>query len=181
MKINLEPISNVQWVQISHLVPNLYNPNTVAPPEMQLLKTSIMEDGWLFPITVFDASIHIEGLTDNEQLDRYTIIDGFHRYTLALEDEEVFAKTGGVVPCIILNPTNPIATTVRLNRAKGTHSVTPMAKLMQMQIDQGKSVNEIMTEFGMEYDEVQRLLLKNGIPASEYFKGKDFSPSWIPS
>jgi hypothetical protein len=77
------PISNVQWIDRSELSPNLYNPNKVAPPEMSLLKQSILQDGWLFPIIVVDKTINIKGLTDNDNLDKYTIIDGFHRFTIS--------------------------------------------------------------------------------------------------
>ena len=83
------PISNVVWLDRNELSPNLYNPNKVAPPEMALLKQSILQDGWLFPIVVFDKTINIEGLTDNNDLNKYTIIDGFHRFTMS-GDKEIF-------------------------------------------------------------------------------------------
>lgn len=173
------PISNVKWVSRDELSPNLYNPNKVAPPEMSLLKQSIMEDGWLFPIIVFDKSINIEGVTDNKNLDKYTIIDGFHRYTIS-GDKDIFSKTDGKVPVVILNPTNPLATTVRMNRAKGTHAVLKMADIVKYQIENGKPMEEIMKEFGMEKEEVIRLANRNGIHKSEIITDTDWSKSWIP-
>lgn len=173
------PISNVKWVSRDELSPNLYNPNKVAPPEMSLLKQSIMEDGWLFPIIVFDKSINIEGVTDNKNLDKYTIIDGFHRYTIS-GDKDIYSKTDGKVPVVILNPTNPLATTVRMNRAKGTHAVLKMADIVKYQIENGKPMEEIMKEFGMEKEEVIRLANRNGIHKSEIITDTDWSKSWIP-
>lgn len=89
-----QPISNIVWVHRDSLSGNLYNPNKVAPPEFELLKTSILSDGWLAVITVLDKSIHIAGLTDNPNLEKYTIIDGWHRYLLS-GDVDVYALTGG--------------------------------------------------------------------------------------
>lgn len=173
------PISNVKWVSREELSPNLYNPNKVAPPEMSLLKQSIMEDGWLFPIIVFDKTINIEGVTDNKNLDKYTIIDGFHRYTIS-GDKDIYSKTDGKVPVVILNPANPLATTVRMNRAKGTHAVLKMADIVKYQIENGKPMAEIMKEFGMEKEEVIRLANRNGIHKSEIITDTDWSKSWIP-
>jgi ParB-like chromosome segregation protein Spo0J len=173
------PISNVQWIDRIELSPNLYNPNKVAPPEMALLKESILQDGWLFPIIVFDKSIHIEGLTDNIKKDKYTIIDGFHRYTIS-GDKEIFSRTDGKVPVVILNPSNPLATTVRMNRAKGTHAVLKMGDIVKYQIENGKGISEIMKEFGMEKEEVIRLANRMGIHKSEIIIDTDWSNSWIP-
>ena len=173
------PISNVQWIDRTELSPNLYNPNKVAPPEMALLKESILQDGWLFPIIVFDKSIHIEGLTDNQNKNKYTIIDGFHRFTIS-GDKEVYSRTDGKVPVVVLNPSNPLATTVRMNRAKGTHAVLKMGDIVKHQIEKGKPISEIMKEFGMEKEEVIRLANRMGIHKSEIIIDTDWSNSWIP-
>ena len=173
------PISNVVWLDRKELSPNLYNPNKVAPPEMALLKQSILQDGWLFPIIVFDKTINIEGLTDNDDLNKYTIIDGFHRFTISGE-KEIFQMTDGKVPVVILNPENPLATTVRMNRAKGTHAVLKMGDIVKNQIDNGKPISEIMQEFGMEKEEVIRLANRMGIHKTDIIIDTDWSNSWIP-
>jgi ParB-like chromosome segregation protein Spo0J len=177
--MNTMPISNVKWLDRTELSPNLYNPNKVAPPEMALLKQSILQDGWLFPIIVFDKSIHIEGLTDNADKSKYTIIDGFHRYTIS-GDKDVYKLSNGKVPVVILNPSNPLATTVRMNRAKGTHAVLKMGDIVKHQIDNGKPISDIMKEFGMEKEEVVRLSNRMGIHKSEIIIDTDWSNSWIP-
>lgn len=177
--MNTMPISNVKWLDRTELSPNLYNPNKVAPPEMALLKQSILQDGWLFPIIVFDKSIHIEGLTDNLDKSKYTIIDGFHRFTIS-GDKDVYKLSNGKVPVVILNPSNPLATTVRMNRAKGTHAVLKMGDIVKYQIDNGKPISDIMKEFGMEKEEVVRLANRMGIHKSEIIIDTDWSNSWIP-
>jgi hypothetical protein len=48
-----EPVDFVKWVQADEVKANDYNPNSVASPEMALLETSILEDGYTQPIVVF--------------------------------------------------------------------------------------------------------------------------------
>jgi ParB-like chromosome segregation protein Spo0J len=174
-----QPISGLVWLHRDQLSSNLYNPNSVAPPEMQLLKESILADGWLFPILVFDKSIHIDGLTDNAKKNVHTIIDGFHRYTIS-KDPDIYALTDGMLPCIILNPVNPLATTVRMNRAKGTHAVLKMAQIVEHEIKKGSNVKQIMDMYGMEKEEVVRLSNRLGIHLSDEIKKGSFSKSWSP-
>jgi len=45
-----EPVDFVKWVLSDDVVANDYNPNKVAPPEMELLEVSIMNDGYTQPI-----------------------------------------------------------------------------------------------------------------------------------
>lgn len=177
---NIHPASDVVMIHINELTPNLYNPNNVAKSEMQLLKTSILEDGWVFAILVLDKSIHIEGLTNNENRDKYTIIDGFHRYTLAKNDKDINKIMGGIVPCIVLNPKNPMRTTVRMNRAKGTHAVLEMSKIVKSEIEKGSSVEEIIDSYGMEREEVVRLMINVGVPLTESIVSHEYSKAWVP-
>lgn len=174
-----QPINNIVWIKRDELSANLYNPNAVAKPEMRLLKQSILEDGWLFPILVFDKSIHIEGMTNNAERNVYTIVDGFHRYTIS-GDSEVYALTDGFVPCIIINPSNPMATTVRMNRAKGNHAVLKMSEIVVNQIESGIDINVIMKNFGMEREEVMRLSRRGGIALSDRVRNADWSQAWVP-
>lgn len=178
--ISNQPINAVQWVHRDELNANLYNPNKMAPPEMNLLIESITKDGWLFPICVLPKSVHIEGLTDNAGLDRYTIIDGFHRYKTS-GVPEVYKLTGGYVPIVFPKGVDHIATTVRMNRVKGTHTVTGMAEIVVILIKQGKTVEYICTEYGMEEEEVYRLASSKGIPKTDLVKKAEFSKSWIPA
>lgn len=162
-----QPLNNVQWVHREKLRPNNYNPNKVAPPELKLLKTSILEDGWTQPIVV-----------NND----WSIVDGFHRWTVS-GSKELMNLTDGMVPVVMLKETSESQkrmATIRHNRARGTHGVLEMSKLVEGMIEDGLPAEEIMQRLGMEREEVVRLLFKAGIPASEIFKDKDFSQSWKP-
>lgn len=176
---NNQPITTLTWLHRDQLNANLYNPNMVAPPEMELLRESILADGWLFPIVVFDKSIHIEGITNNPNHDTYTIIDGFHRHKISGE-KQIYKLTGGKVPVIILNPKNPLATTVRLNRAKGTHAVLKMAEIVSHEIEAGKPIEQIMNDYGMEKEEVIRLANRKGVHQTDIVVNKAWSKSWTP-
>lgn len=176
-----QPLDNIQYIHVDELIPNKYNPNKVAPPEFQLLYESISNDGWLFPVIVLDKSIHIEGLTDNENFSKFTVIDGFHRYKLTKAKSDIGELTDNKIPCIVLIPDNPIATTVRLNRAKGTHGVLPMVEIVKLEIQRGATVEYIMKAYGMEEEEVSRLSLRGGIPQSDLIQKHEFSKSWIPA
>lgn len=162
-----QPINNVQWVDREKLRPNDYNPNVVAPAELRLLKISIMEDGWTQPIVVNSD---------------FTIVDGFHRYSVAA-DKEISEMTDGKVPVVVLAPTDKAQqkmATIRHNRARGTHVVVRMSEIVKAMIDEGLPVEEIMERLQMEREEVVRLMTRAGIPKTDYMKDKDFGNSWKP-
>lgn len=167
-KQELQPVSRIQWVERNKLKPNDYNPNRVAPPEMKLLKISIIEDGWTQPI-VINAD--------------FTIVDGFHRWSVSA-DEEVKALTNGLVPVVILKETEDAQkrmATIRHNRARGTHGVLEISNIITYLIEEQKCTGEeVMERLQMEKEEVTRLLFKAGIPKSKVFKSGDFSAAWEP-
>lgn len=168
MKINNQPLNNVQWIHRDNLLPNNYNPNKVAPPELKLLKTSIIEDGWTQPIVVNDD---------------YTIVDGFHRWTVS-GHKEIYQITDGLVPVVVLAPKDRASkqmATIRHNRARGTHHVLEMSNIVSEMVNQGLSGEEIMQRLQMEKEEVVRLLYRSGIPKSDVFKDAEYSKSWEPN
>jgi ParB-like chromosome segregation protein Spo0J len=160
-----QPINAVKWVSRDSIKPNDYNPNRVASPELKLLKISIMEDGWTQPIVINP---------DNE------IVDGFHRWTVS-GDPEIFSLTGGMVPVVVTSPKNDEhqkMSTIRHNRARGTHGVLDMAAIIQSMVDAGISQQEIEHRLQMEPEEVVRLALRVGIPKSDLIQSDDFSKAW---
>lgn len=160
-----QPINNVKWVDRDTIKPNDYNPNRVASPEMKLLKISIIEDGWTQPIVINP---------DNE------IVDGFHRWTVS-GDAEIRKLTGGKVPVVVTQPENnehQKMSTIRHNRARGTHGVLDMAAILQSMIDSGMSQQEIEQRLQMESEEVIRLALRVGIPKSDLIQDENFSKAW---
>ena len=165
-----QPVNNIQWLHRDELSPNLYNPNSVAPPERKLLKVSILQDGWLFPILA---------LSKQDSEEKFTIIDGFHRWSIS-QDKDIYELTNGLLPVIVLNPNNRMATTVRMNRAKGTHAVLKMADIISEEVKKGRSLEELMINYGMEKEEVIRLTNANGIPQTDIVKNNEWSKSWTP-
>ncbi len=164
-----QPLDTVQWVDPETLEPNSYNPNTVAPPELELLKESILADGWTQPIVTTPG---------NE------IVDGFHRWTLGLRDPEVRALTEGLVPRVVTTRTaeqERMAATIRHNRARGAHGVVLMAQIVRrMKDDLGLTDEEVSRQLGMELEEVDRLYDRAGMSTRGSRKAEEFSKGWVP-
>lgn len=158
------PVLNVKLVPIEKVVANDYNPNVVASPEMKLLKHSIEQDGYTQPIVTY---------YDKEN-DQYIIVDGFHRYRCA---KEYFKLDKIPVVTIEKDISNRIASTIRHNRARGTHQIRDMSNIVLQLFRQGWSDEEIMKHLGMELDEVLRLKQISGL--QEAFANHEFSKSWV--
>lgn len=138
------PLSSLQWVEREKLKPNDYNPNKVSRENLALLTQSIITNGWTLPIVVRPD---------------YTIIDGFHRWTVAGEDP-LRTKLGGKVPVVVVahnDTAGDMYGTITHNRARGTHLLEPMKAIVKKLIDEGKSINEISKQLGMKPEEVFRL------------------------
>lgn len=148
-------------VSIDEVYANDYNPNIVAAPEMNLLETSIIENGFCYPIAVI-----------RDENNKYCIVDGFHRYTVA---KKLNLKE---IPIVVLKHdiVKRIAATVQFNRARGTHQVLDMSKIVIRLVGEGKTDSEIAEMLGMDGDEVFRLKQLSGL--KEAFKNKEFSKSW---
>lgn len=164
------PSLNVQLVKANKVIGNDYNPNSVAPPEMKLLKLSISKDGVTMPIVVCDTP-------DNKKYP-YTVVDGFHRTTVIQQDKKINESLHGYVPVSRLNKKmeDRITSTVRHNMARGTHQVELSAKLVTMLKKHNWTNARIGIELGMDADEVLRLKQITGL--AEAFKDQDFSKSW---
>ena len=165
---DLQPVSNVRWIHRDLLDRNLYNPNAIAPPELELLKLSIIEDGWTMPI-----------VTLPEKEGRFVIVDGFHRWVVSSEPT-IYQMTGGLVPTVqvALDPTHRQMSTIRHNRARGTHGVLPMAEIIRQMVVDGVSEKELMKRLGMDREEVARLNNRAGMP--DQIKADGFNQAWVP-
>ena len=138
------PLETLQWVERERLKANDYNPNKVSKDNLELLKQSIMANGWTMPIVVRKD---------------YTIIDGFHRWTVSGQ-EPLKSMLGGKVPVVIVEHADrdgDIYGTITHNRARGVHLLEPMKKIIKELLDEGKSVNEIGKQLGMKPEEIFRL------------------------
>lgn len=163
-----QPIAHISWQDRDLLNPNSYNPNHVSKPELELLKTSILEDGWTQPI-----------VTLPEQDGRYQIVDGYHRW-LVSADDQVYRLTNGMVPTVqvALDPVHQQLSTIRHNRARGTHGVLKMADIVRSILESGITEGELMQRLGMEKEEVVRLNNRAGMP--EQIGNSDFGKAWVP-
>jgi len=149
------PVYDVKRVPLDKVKANTYNPNAVAPPEMELLETSIWEDGYTQPVVTF---------FDPEE-DMYIVVDGFHRWRICNESERVNEREGGMLPIVVIDKKigDRMASTIRHNRARGTHNIELMSSIVAELVDIGKGDAWICKHIGMSKDELLRL---------------DFSESW---
>lgn len=161
-----QPVSNVRWEPRGKLRSNAYNPNAVAPPELELLKLSILEDGWTAPICC---------------LPDLTIVDGFHRWTVSA-DPRIRAMTGGLVPVVVIeaDPVHRMMSTIRHNRARGTHAVLRMAEIVRSMASTGIPATEICQRLGMEAEELERLLDRSGMTVRGSRDAVNFGRAWVP-
>lgn len=164
------PVYNVIAVPIEKIEPNTYNPNAVAPPEMKLLYDSIKQDGYTMPIVCF---------YDKER-DTYIIVDGFHRYRVMLEYPDIYKREGGKLPVSVINKEldNRMASTIRHNRARGSHDVDLMSNIIKELHELGRSDAWISKHLGMDRDEILRLKQITGLTA--LFKDVEFGAAWKP-
>lgn len=162
-----QPLDAVTWVARDSIRPNEYNPNNVPPPELRLLKLSILQDGWTQPIVVHSN-------TD-------VIVDGEHRWTVA-GDPDVAALTGGTVPVVYIHGdiARRMMSTVRHNRARGEHGVLPMAEIVKALLAGGTGKDDVMFLLQMEAEEVDRLAERAGLPDVVARTKPGFSPGWVP-
>lgn len=162
----LTPVSNVQIVDRETLKPNDYNPNKVTKDNLDLLEKSIMSNGWTLPIVVRPDM---------------TIIDGFHRWTVSGR-EPLRTMLGGKVPIVIVDHDSHDADvygTITHNRARGTHLLEPMKKIVGDLLKEGKSIREIANALGMRDEEVFRL---SGISREQFLDmlaGEQYSEAQV--
>lgn len=162
------PVYNIKAIPIEKIQANTYNPNHVAPPEMDLLYQSIKEDGYTMPIVCYYL----------EDDDKYEIVDGYHRYTTMLVHKDIYERENGLLPVSVIDKpiTDRMASTVRHNRARGEHSIELMTNIVAELVKSGMGDDWIRKNIGMDREELLRLKQLSGL--KELFKNVDFSRSW---
>lgn len=158
------PVYNVIAVPIDEIQANSYNPNSVATPEMELLELSIWEDGYTMPIVCYR-------LPDG----RYEIVDGFHRFTTMKKSARIFEREKGMIPIVVIDKdeSNRMASTIRHNKARGSHSIELMSNIVAELTQSGMSDAWILKHVGMDYDELNRLKQITGL--ASLWLNKEFS------
>lgn len=165
-----EPVDFVKWVKNPLVHQNDYNPNSVAPPEMELLRISIDHDGYTQPIV---------SMPDPDG--RYEVIDGFHRHRVGKECADIQERVHGYLPLVQIreqqkDKTDRMASTIRHNRARGKHKVEAMSDIVIELKRRNWSDERIAKELGMDADEVLRLCQITGL--QEAFSEASFSQAW---
>ena len=165
------PAYNFIAVPVEKIKANTYNPNAVAPPEMKLLYESIKEDGYTMPIVCYYAKVE----------DLYVIVDGFHRYRIIKEHQDIYEREKGMLPVsVIEKPLDQrMASTIRHNRARGNHDVDLMSNIVKELHELGRSDEWISKHLGMDKDEILRLKQITGLAA--LFKDVKFGKAWVPA
>lgn len=164
------PVYNVIAVPFEKIVPNTYNPNAVAPPELKLLYDSIREDGYTMPIVCYYV----------KEEDIYTIVDGFHRYRIMRDYPDIYQREGGMLPVSVIDKPldQRMVSTIRHNRARGSHDVDLMSNIVKELHELGRSDAWISRHLGMDWDELLRLKQITGLAA--LFKDVQFGTAWQP-
>lgn len=165
-----EPVDCVLWVENSTVKANDYNPNSVAPPEMELLRLSISNDGYTQPIVSMD---NMDGTRE--------VIDGFHRNRVGKECQDIQERIKGYLPVVTIRESQQgmndrVASTIRHNRARGKHRVDSMSDIVVDLKKRNWSPKKISKELGMDQDEVLRLAQVSGLV--EMFSDRQFSKAW---
>lgn len=164
-----EPVDFVKWVKNDLVTANDYNPNSVAPPEMELLEHSILMDGYTQPIVSYPHDEIVE------------VIDGFHRHRVGKESDQVRERIKGYLPVVSIKEdregkNDRVASTIRHNRARGKHKIESMSDIVLELKRRNWSPKKIGKELGMDQDEVLRLAQLTGL--AEMFANKEFSEAW---
>lgn len=161
------PVYGVRAIPIDRVHANNYNPNKMDQEAMDLLYTSISHDGYTQPVVVSEDG---DGT--------YTVIDGFHRYLVMKKHHDIYEREDGKLPCVILDESKSdrMASTIRHNRAKGTHSPQLMSNIVRDLVDAGMSDQWIKKNLGMGPNELLRMKQVSGL--ARLFQNKEFSKSW---
>jgi ParB-like chromosome segregation protein Spo0J len=164
-----EPVDLVLWVPGDAVHANAYNPNAVAPPEMRLLERSIDADGYTQPVVTMPVE------------ERREVVDGFHRNRVGKESARIRKRVHGHLPVVSIRAAQAgvadrMAATIRHNRARGEHGVSPMSQIVAQMVEIGWDDARIAKELGMDPDELLRLKQITGIAA--LFKDREFSKAW---
>ena len=159
------PVYKVIPVPVDNVVANSYDPNVVAPPEMNLLELSIWEDGYTMPCVCYYIP----------EKDIYELVDGYHRYKVMKTSKRIFEREHGLLPVVVIDKdiSNRMASTIRHNRARGSHSIELMTEIVAELTKAGMSDSWIIRNIGMDKDELLRLKQISGL--AELFADKEFT------
>ena len=135
---------------------------------MRLLYDSIKEDGYTMPVVSYYV----------QEEDKYMIVDGFHRYQIMKDYPDIYERENGMLPVTVIDKPldHRMASTIRHNRARGSHDVDLMSHIIAELHELGRSDAWISRHLGMDQDEILRLKQITGLSA--LFREVDFGKAW---
>lgn len=162
------PVYNVIGVPIDMVEANSFNPNVHKGNTMKLLKNSIESDGMTQPIVAY---LRPDG--------KYEIIDGYHRYLTLLNNPDLLAREGGKVPICPLNKdeSHRMASTIRHNKARGTHDITKTESIVEEMKANGKSDAWIQENLGVSPKMIQKMVSEDSL--LKWGQEKEYTQAWI--
>jgi len=158
------PCANTLIVARDLIVANTYNPNSVPDTKMELLRESIVDNGFAFPVVcIFD-----------QDLEKFVVIDGFHRFLISGPDWLGMSH----VPVAVLahDASQRMIATWQFNKARGHHQVDLDADLIRALLQQGMEDEEICRHLGISLETLYRYKQVTGI--AELFKNVTYSMPW---
>ena len=158
------PCANTLVVRRELVIANTYNPNHVSDDKLELLRQSIIDNGFAFPIVV---------IYDDDQR-QFVVVDGFHRYLIS--SDKWLGMSHVPVAVLAHNAAQRMIATWQFNKARGSHEVDLDADLIRALIQQGMSEDEIVNHLGIDLDTVHRYKQLTGM--AELFQNAQYSMSW---
>lgn len=165
MKYDIKfPCLDIRLVNREDIKANNYNPNNVPADKMELLKQSIIDNGFCFPIVTIWS----------EEEQKYIIIDGFHRFTMCAPEWLDIEQ----VPVVVLDHgiSQRMAATIQFNKARGVHEIDGDADIVKSLSEQGLSDADICKHLGLDAETVLRYKQLTGI--LDLFKNVEYSQAW---
>lgn len=158
----------IKTLKINELKIPKWGVTSILRPEKMLLKLSMIESGWLQPIVVRTA--------DN------TIIDGFHRCEIALEDPKFIKKHGVLVPVVYhdVSEIEAMIVHVRLNRSRGSVNSYALSKLVKRIVSSGLYEENDLCDILLMHDDEIDVLMANGLLKKKNWQKYEYSRAWVP-
>ena len=163
------PAYRIIAVPFEKIIPNTYNPNSSASGNETTLPQ--YSGGRIYPAN---------RLLLPAKQDLYAIVDGFHRWRVMKEHRDIYEREQGMLPVAVIDKplSNRMASTIRHNRARGSHNVDLMSNIIKELHELGRSDAWIAKHLGMDKDEVLRLKQITGLAA--LFRDVKFGQAWRP-
>lgn len=97
-----------------------------------------------------------------------------------MEHPDIYDRENGMIPVIVIDKPldQRMASTIRHNRARGSHDVDLMSNIIKELHEIGRSDKWIAKHLGMDKDEILRLKQITGLTA--LFRDTKFGQAWIP-